>query len=253
MSGALAGRRILITGAAKGIGLATVERFIREGARVAALDRDARALAQLAERFETEKLSTFGVDVSDPASVNVAVADAVAALGGLDGVVNSAGIDLIADIEAMALADWGRIIAVNLTGPMLVAQAAYPHLKAAGGGTIVNVSSGAGLSPLKHRSAYCASKAGLQMAAKALAMEAAEFGIRVNTICPGAVETELFRTSIDTQPDPVAAYEAVRARYALQRVASPEEIAAAILWLTSPESSYVTGTAIAVDGGRTFH
>jgi NAD(P)-dependent dehydrogenase (short-subunit alcohol dehydrogenase family) len=153
----------------------------------------------------------------------------------------------------MALADWNRIIAVNLTGPMLVAQAAYPHLRTAGGGTIVNVSSGAGLSPLKHRTAYCASKAGLQMAAKALAMEAAEFGIRVNTICPGAVETELFRTSIDTAPDPVAAYEAVRARYALQRVASPEEIAAAILWLTSAESSYVTGTAIAVDGGRTFH
>ena len=89
------------------------------------------------------------------------------------------------------------MLAVNLTGPMLVMQAAYPHLRAAGGGTIVNVSSGAGLSPLKHRTAYCASKAGLQMASKALAMEAAEFGIRVNTVCPGAVETELFRSSID--------------------------------------------------------
>lgn len=253
MSGALAGRRILITGAAKGIGLATAERFMKEGARVAALDRDAEALAELAGRFDADKLATFAVDVSQPASVNAAVADAVAALGGLDGIVSSAGIDLIADIETMALADWNRIIAVNLTGPMLVAQAAYPHLKAAGGGTIVNVSSGAGLSPLKHRTAYCASKAGLQMAAKALAMEAAEVGIRVNTVCPGAVETELFRTSIGTEPDPIAAYEAVRARYALQRVASPEEIAAAILWLTSAESSYVTGTAIAVDGGRTFH
>jgi NAD(P)-dependent dehydrogenase (short-subunit alcohol dehydrogenase family) len=253
VTGALAGRRILITGAAKGIGLATFERFVKEGARVAALDRDARALTELTARFDAETVTAFEVDVSDPASVDAAVAGAAAALGGLDGVINSAGIDLIADIEGMALADWNRIIAVNLTGPMLVAQAAYPHLKTAGGGTIVNVSSGAGLSPLKHRTAYCASKAGLQMAAKALAMEAAAFGIRVNTVCPGAVETELFRTSIDTAPDPVAAYEAVRARYALQRVASPEEIAAAILWLTSAESSYVTGTAIAVDGGRTFH
>lgn len=253
MSGALAGRRILITGAAKGIGLATTERFLKEGARVAALDRDATALEALGRRFGAEQVAAFAVDVSDPVSVDAAVAGAATELGGLDGVVNSAGIDLIADLEAMALADWNRVIAVNLTGPMLVAQAAYPHLKAAGGGTIVNVSSGAGLSPLKHRTAYCASKAGLQMAAKALAMEAAEFGIRVNTVCPGAVETELFRTSIDTTADPVAAYEAVRARYALQRVASPEEVAAAILWLTSAESSYVTGTAIAVDGGRTFH
>lgn len=253
MSAALAGRRVLITGAARGIGLATAERFVKEGARVAALDRDAEALAELAKRFEAKTLATAEADISDAASVSTAVASVAAVLGGLDGVVNSAGIDLIADIESMALADWNRIIAVNLTGPMLVAQAAYPYLKAAGGGTIVNVSSGAGLSPLKHRTAYCASKAGLQMAAKALAMEAAEFGIRVNTVCPGAVETELFRTSIDTAPDPVAAYEAVRGRYALQRVASPEEIAAAILWLTSAESSYVTGTAIAVDGGRTFH
>lgn len=253
MSGALAGRRVLITGAAKGIGLATVERFIAEGARVAALDRDEAALAALRGRFDAAALHAGTVDVAEPDAVAAAVAASATAIGGLDGVVNAAGIDLIADIETMTLADWDRIIAVNLTGPMLVTQAAYPHLRKAGGGTIVNVSSGAGLSPLKHRTAYCASKAGLQMAGKALAIEAAEFGIRVNTICPGAVETELFRSSIDTAPDPQAAYETVRARYALQRIAAPDEVAAAILWLTSAESSYVTGTAIAVDGGRTFH
>lgn len=251
MSGALAGRRILITGAAKGIGLASVTRFLAEGASVAALDRDAEALERLRGRFEG--VHTAEADVAEPASIAAAVADCVAKLGGLDGVVNAAGIDLVADIEAMDLAQWSRVLAVNLTGPMLVMRAAYPHLRTSGGGTIVNVSSGAGLSPLKHRIAYCASKAGLQMASKALAMEAAEFGIRVNTICPGAVETELFRSGIDAAPDPQAAYEAVRARYALQRIAAPEEIAAAILWLTSAESSYVTGAAIAVDGGRTFH
>lgn len=253
MSGALAGRRILITGAAKGIGLASVARFIAEGARVVALDRDKAALSDLADRFDRASLHVVTADVVDPTAVATAVAAGVDALGGLDGVVNAAGIDLMAEIEAMTLADWNRIIAVNLTGPMLVMQAAFPHLRAADGGTIVNVSSGAGLSPLKHRTAYCASKAGLQMASKALAIEAAEFGIRVNTICPGAVETELFRSSIDRADDPQAAYEAVRARYALRRIASPDEIAAAILWLTSGESSYVTGTAIAVDGGRTFH
>ena len=153
----------------------------------------------------------------------------------------------------MTLVEWNRVLAVNLTGPMLVMQAAYPFLKAAGGGTIVNVSSAAGLSPLQNRTAYCASKAALQMAGKALAIEGAAFNIRVNTVCPGAVETVLFRSSIDAAADPDAAYEAVRARYALRRIAEPEEIAAAILWLTSAESSYVTGTALAVDGGRTFH
>lgn len=251
MSGALAGRRILIAGAAKGIGRATAERFAAEGARLAALDRDGVALAELGAALPG--LAGFDGDVADPVAVAAAIDAAAAALGGIDGVVNAAGIDLVADIEAMTLAGWQRVVAVNLTGPMLVMQAAYPYLKAAGGGTIVNVSSAAGLSPLGHRTAYCASKAGLQMASKALAIEAAAFGIRVNTVCPGAVETDLFRAGIDGAPDPQAAYEAVRSRYALRRVAAPAEIAAAILWLTGGESSYVTGTAIAVDGGRTFH
>jgi NAD(P)-dependent dehydrogenase (short-subunit alcohol dehydrogenase family) len=253
MSGALAGRRVLITGAANGIGLASVTRFLAEGASVAALDRDENALAALRRRFVGAAVHAVSADVAEPASVTTAVADSATVMGGLDGVVNAAGIDLVADINAMTPAEWSRILAVNLTGPMLVMRAAFPYLREAGGGTIVNVSSGAGLSPLKHRTAYCASKAGLQMASKALAMEAAEFGIRVNAICPGAVETGLFRSGIETAPDPSAAYEAVRARYALQRIAAPEEIAAAILWLTSKESSYVTGIALAVDGGRTFH
>lgn len=251
MSGALAGRRILIVGAAKGIGRATAERFVGEGARIAAFDRDEQALSALAAALPGSV--TLPGDVADPAAVAAAVRAAASALGGLDGVVNAAGIDLLADIEAMTLADWQRVVAVNLTGPVLVMQAAYPYLKAAGGGTIVNVSSAAGLSPLARRTAYCASKAGLQMASKALAIEAAAFGIRVNAVCPGAVETDLFRSSIDAAADPQAAYEAVRARYALRRVAEPAEIAAAILWLTGNDSSYVTGTSIAVDGGRTFH
>jgi NAD(P)-dependent dehydrogenase (short-subunit alcohol dehydrogenase family) len=253
VSGTLEGRRILITGAANGIGLATAVRFLEEGAGVAALDRDERALSAMRDRFAGAALHAIACDVASEQSVAAAVTAAVEALGGIDGVVNAAGLDLVADIEAMALADWNRIITVNLTGPMLVMQAAFPHLRAASGGTIVNVSSGAGLSPLKHRMAYCASKAGLQMASKALAMEAAAFGVRVNTVCPGAVETSLFRSGIDSSPDPVAAYEEARSRYVLQRIAAPEEIAAAILWLSSAESSYVTGTALAVDGGRTFH
>jgi NAD(P)-dependent dehydrogenase (short-subunit alcohol dehydrogenase family) len=257
MTGPFHGRRILVTGAAKGIGLATLVRLAAEGAHVAALDRDAPALAGLRPRLGQALGHVAAVDVADGAAVARAVKASAAALGGLDGVVNAAGVDLYAAIEAIAPADWERVLAVNLTGPFLVIQAAYPYLKAAGGGTIVNVSSAAGLSPLKNRTAYCASKAGLQMASKALAMEAAAFKIRVNTVCPGAVETELFRSgfasAFSSAPNEEAIRESVRARYALNRIAEPEEIAAAIVWLSGSDASYVTGVALAVDGGRSFH
>jgi NAD(P)-dependent dehydrogenase (short-subunit alcohol dehydrogenase family) len=174
-------------------------------------------------------------------------------MDGLDGVVNSAGVDLESSLEGMTDAAWDRLIAVNLTGPMKVCRAALPFLKAAGGGTIVNVSSGAGLQPLKFRSAYSASKAGLQMFSKALAMELADAGIRVNVVCPGAVETPLFRSSIAEGDTGEAQLDGVRARYALARIADPDEIAASIAFLSSAEASYVTGAALAVDGGRTFH
>jgi NAD(P)-dependent dehydrogenase (short-subunit alcohol dehydrogenase family) len=151
LSGLLTRRRILVTGGAKGIGLATVRRFVDEGASIVALDRDEAALAMLAQTSTEGRIHVVAADVADGTSVATAVATAADALGGLDGVVNAAGIDLIADLEAMTLAEWSRVLAVNLTGPVIVMQAALPHLRAAGGGTIVNVSSGAGLSPLKHR------------------------------------------------------------------------------------------------------
>lgn len=243
------GRRILVTGGARGIGLASVLRFLAGGAKVACLDRDADALAALDRRAG---LFPLVADLRDPAGLAAAVDEAAKLLDGLDGVVNSAGVDLLAPLEAMSDDDWQLVMAVNLTGPMLVCRAALPHLRRAGGGSIVNVSSGAGLQPLRDRTAYCASKAGLQMFSKALAMEAAEFGIRVNVVCPGAVETDLFRSSLP-DANSEAALAAVRDRYALSRIADPEEIAAAIAFLTGNDASYITGAALAVDGGRTFH
>jgi NAD(P)-dependent dehydrogenase (short-subunit alcohol dehydrogenase family) len=128
---------------------------------------------------------------------------------------------------------------------MLVSRAALSPLRK-NGGTIVVVASAAGL-------AYCAAKAGAIMFAKTLAIELAADRIRVNAVCPGAVDTPLFRSSWETKSNPLDGFAEIEARYALQRIAEPREIADAVLWLTSDESSYVTGTAIAVDGGRSFH
>lgn len=252
MSAALQNKRFVITGAASGIGLAVARLALQRGARVGALDCDRVALAAACQQLGDEAFSV-DCDVADAASVMRAVEDAAAWLGGLDALVNCAGVDSRVPLEQLADAEWERTIAVNLTGPMLLCRAALPHLRRAGGGTIVNVASAAGLSPLLHRTAYCASKAGMIMFGKALAIEAAADGIRVNAVCPGAVDTPLFRTSYEAGDDPLHELEAIRRRYALGRIAAPEEVAEAILYLSGSGSSYITGAALAVDGGRTFH
>lgn len=247
-----AGRRYLVAGGASGIGLAFARLAVSRGAAVAILDRDAAALSEAGRQLPS-LAAALVCDVTDSEAVDRAVQEAAGALGGIDGVVNCAGIDLRADLESMRDDDWDRVMAVNLGGPMRVCRAAVPHLKRAGGGVIVNVSSAAGLSPLPGRSAYCAAKAGLNMFGKALAMELAVFGIRVVSVCPGAVDTPLLRSSYEEAPDSQAALAAIRARYALGRVAQPQELAETILFLSGPGASYITGATLAVDGGRSFH
>jgi NAD(P)-dependent dehydrogenase (short-subunit alcohol dehydrogenase family) len=246
------GRAFFVTGGASGIGLAVARLAQQRGAKVCVVDRDGDALTRAAQALGSEA-QVIACDVADAVRVNEAVALAAARLGRLDAVVNAAGVDHLTPLERIADEDWARTLAVNLTGPMLVCRAAVPHLRRAGGGTIVNVASAAGLVPLPGRSAYCATKAGVIMFGKALAMELAADGIRVNAVCPGAVDTPLFRTSYEDADDASGALEAIRQRYALRRVAQPEELAEAVLYLSSPASSYVTGTAHAVDGGRSYH
>ena len=247
----LNGRRILVTGAASGIGLATAQMLATEGAQVGLLDLDPARLGEAAAGLKMEAAAVADVGREDEAAA--AVARLAAKLGGLDGVVNCAGIDLIRPFSEMKAHEWNRIMTVNLNGPFHVCKAALPHLKRAEGGTIVNVSSAAGLRPLDHRTAYCASKAGLVMFTKTLAADLAADGIRANVVCPGIVETPLFTASYANAPDPVAELARIKDRYCIKRAASPDEIASAIVFLTSRESSYVTGAALAVDGGRTFH
>lgn len=240
----LDGRRILITGAASGIGLATARRFAGEGARLALFDVNRQMLEAAAAETGGE---AFTVDLQDEAAIKAAVAASGERLGGIDGVVNVAGIGGMGLLDNLSLDDWNRVIAINLTAPFLVMREALPFLTEAEGSTIVNVASGQGLMPsAPGMGSYCASKGGLVVFSKAMALELAP-RIRVNVVCPGVVATPLLPASMSEsarQPG---------SPYALKRVAAPEEIADAILFLTSAESSFVTGTALAVDGGRTYH
>jgi NAD(P)-dependent dehydrogenase (short-subunit alcohol dehydrogenase family) len=235
----LKGRRILITGAASGIGRRTAELFAAEGAALALLDRNAERLAEVAR--ETGAVAA-AADVTQEASVARAVEQGAAPMGGIDGVVNAAGIVLRGSVLDVGIADWRRVLDVNLTGTYIVVRCCLPWLAKAPFATIVNIASGQGLVPnTPNMSAYAASKGGVVNLTRALAAELAP-SIRVNSICPGMVDTPM-----------TAGLERDLNRYAMKRIADPLEIAQAILFLTSAESSFVTGAALAIDGGRTFH
>lgn len=238
----LGGRHIVVTGAASGIGRATAALFAQEGARLALLDRNLEGMAGLAgEAIE--------VDVADEASVARAAGEAHARLGRIDGLVNAAGIFPVAKLEDTDLALWNQTLAVNLTGPFLVTRALLSHLRESGGGTIVNLGSASAIVPYPELSAYGATKGGIATLSK---VWAAELGpsIRVNVVCPGMTRTGMVT---GWHPDPDALAERAKGLYVLQRIAEPEEVARLILFLTSSESSFVTGATFTVDGGRTYY
>jgi NAD(P)-dependent dehydrogenase (short-subunit alcohol dehydrogenase family) len=238
-SGRLAGRRIVVTGAASGIGLCTAQLFVREGASVLMLDRDRSRLTEAQAGLAGLALP---VDITDEAAVTAAVTEGATALGGLDGLVNAAGIMFRGSVGDVPALDWRRMIEVNLTGSYIVARSCLPWLSQAPRATIVNIGSAQGLLPnAPGFTAYAASKGGLVNLSRALAAELAP-AIRVNCVCPGMVNTPM-----------ADGYRANVGNYALQRLAEPQEIAQAILFLTSHDSSYVTGATLAADGGRSFH
>src|SRR5690625_590840 len=246
-------RHYLVVGGASGIGRSFVSLALKAGARVAVLDNNQAALDTLTQ--EETGTFTYYADVCDRITVDSAVAAAANNLEGhIDGLIYCVGIDLQQSFSAMAEADFQRVIDINLLGAMRVSQAALPFLQQAKGDRcIINVSSGAGIQPLKERSAYCVSKAGLNMLSKCLAMELGEAGIRVVTVAPGAVETDLLASSYAHSETPQQARAEIANRYALKRIAHPQEIAATLLFLCGPDATYITGTTIAVDGGRTYH
>ncbi|RBY84343.1 SDR family NAD(P)-dependent oxidoreductase [Blastococcus sp. TF02A-26] len=224
------------------MGAAIARLFAAEGARVAALDLDADGAARIAAEVGG---SAHLADVSDPAAVGATVAAAAEAMGGIDGVVNAAGILLDRPAAETTPADVARLVGVNLAGPLYVCQAALPHLQAAERATVVNVASMAALRPVVGMAVYSATKAGLLAMSHALAYEWGPT-IRVNTLCPGIIRTPMTEYLFDPAHP---AYETIPGRHALGRAGEPEEVAAGALFLTSDESSFVSRTELAINGG----
>ena len=237
----------LVTGAARGIGLATTKRFLADGWRVALLDIDGDNLTRTyAALAKPETTITITCDVADAAGVAKAIGTIAAKFGRLDALVNNAGIAIFKPILDVTYEDWSRVLAVNLTGPFLCTQAAAPLMRDSGGGAIVNTASVAGLVGFQGLGAYCGSKHGVIGLTKTAALEYAKAGIRVNCVCPGLIDTPMGGRLGGSDPAMVAGLVAAEP---VGRLGRPSEIGEAAVWLCSDHASFVTGHSMVVDGG----
>ena len=235
----------LVTGAARGIGLATAKRFLAEGWRVALLDIEAELLQKaVASLSNADGTLALHCDVSDAAQVARALEQVAARFGRLDALVNNAGVATFAPLLETSDADWNRILAVNLSGPFICTKAAVPLLRQAGNGAVVNITSISAVRASTLRSAYGTSKAGLAHLTKQLAVELAALGIRVNGVAPGPVDTAMAK-AVHTAEIRADYHDAIP----LNRYGLEEELAEAIFFLSSDRASYITGQILAVDGG----
>ncbi len=240
----------VITGGSSGIGRATAKRFAEEGARLVIADYKADAGADAAQAIKNAGGEAVFVqtDVSDAAQVGSMVDQAIAAFGGLDILFNGAGVLAFGTVMDTDEADWNRVISINLTGTYLCCKAALPHMIAGGGGSIINLSSSTGAHDAGgNTAAYVASKGGVAMLTRAMAVDHAGEGVRVNALCPGPTDTPMLRENL---PDDVVR-DFVAASMPMNRLGLPVELANAALFLASGEASFVTGALLAVDGGQT--
>ncbi len=247
----LAGKTALITGGGTGIGRACALLFASEGARVAVAGRSAEPLRAVVAEIERAGGQALAVtcDVTQAQQVERAVRATVERFGALNVVVNNAGVLALGSVEQTPESEWAHVLGVNLIGTFLVSRAALPELRKAGGGSIVNIGSLYGLIGLKNRAAYAASKGGVTQLTRAMALDHAHEGIRVNCVCPAIVETEMIHQVFANQPDPAALRRQRIEQIPLGRMGRPEDVAQLALFLASDESSWMTGVALPLDGG----
>jgi meso-butanediol dehydrogenase/(S,S)-butanediol dehydrogenase/diacetyl reductase len=239
---------VMVTGAGSGIGRATALRFASEGARVSASDVNAAGLAETMGMLEGAGHHSQLLDVAQPQACRDAVAATVAACGRLDVLCNIAGIAGAYHLAEVTDEFWQRMIAINLSGVFFLCQAAMPHLLETQG-NIVNMASSAALVGQVYNAAYCASKGGVNLLTKALAVEFASQGVRVNAVCPGAVNTALTQNfRVPANPD-LALFS--RLNSLVQPMAEPAEVAGAVAYLASDEARFITGDSLTIDGGQT--
>jgi short-subunit dehydrogenase len=249
----LAGKVAIVTGAAslKGFGFATAQLFAREGAKVVLTDLKGDAVAARAQELRDEGLATVSAaqDVAEQAGWDRVRDLAIAEFGRIDVLVNNAGIVLPGGIGEATLDDWNRHMAVNLTSVFLGCQMAVRQMRTqGGGGSIINISSVAGLSAFANLAAYCASKGGVRLLTKAAALDVAAEGIRIKSVHPGHLDTDMIAGARDVAPEMVLAMEA---NVPMKFLGAPGDIANMNLFLASDESHYVTGAEFVVDGGLT--
>jgi NAD(P)-dependent dehydrogenase (short-subunit alcohol dehydrogenase family) len=251
MAGSLKGKVALVTGAARGIGRAAAEAFLRENASVVAVDVDEANLGRFEEEAASSKLATVSADISTEEGNDRATAVAEEKFGALHIVHLNAAVTLMGRCESMPLEQYDQLHRVNLLGVYLGCCSALPALRRAGGGSIVITASAVGLLGEPDMPAYSAMKGGLIALTRSLAVAYGPERIRVNCIAPGDIETEMTRVWLDHQDDPQAAHVFISEQPPLRRMGEPSEVADAVLFLASDQASYVTGAVLPVDGGLT--
>lgn len=248
----LEGKSALVSGGASGIGKAIAQLFLEEGARVVITDINALALAQAVLELEPfGQVSGVVGDVRSMADAAHMIGQAVERHGRLDTLVCNAGITSVMSIEELEEDEWDRVISTNVKGMYTLVKNAVPHLRAAGGGTIVTLGSEMGIVAVPESPAYNASKGAVMMFTKSIALDLIRYNIRVNSLCPGITRTPLLQAEVDNSVDPAktAAEQAIWAP--IMRTADPREIAQGALWLASDDSSFTVGSNLVIDGGYT--